>query len=119
MTIDTSDRVQHALREGRGVVALESTLICHGIPRPRNAALAFAMEDAVRDAGAEPASIAVLDGRVKVGLSRTELEHLSSTAEAEKCSTRSHAGAGRCSDIGTAARARSAHMEALPLPCEP
>jgi pseudouridine-5'-phosphate glycosidase len=88
MTIEMSDGVQHALREGRGVVALESTLICHGIPRPRNAALAFAMEDVVRKAGAEPATIAVLDGRVKVGLSRNELEHLASTADAAKCSTR-------------------------------
>jgi pseudouridylate synthase len=88
MTIDTSDEVQHALREGRGVVALESTLICHGIPRPRNAALAFAMEDAVRDAGAEPATIAILAGRVKVGLSKNELEHLASTADAAKCTTR-------------------------------
>jgi pseudouridylate synthase len=88
MTIDTSDEVRHALREGRGVVALETTLICHGIPRPRNAALAFAIEDAVRNAGAEPATIAVLDGRVKVGLSRAELEQLAGTAEAVKCSTR-------------------------------
>jgi pseudouridylate synthase len=86
--IDTSDEVQGALREGRAVVALESTLICHGIPRPRNAALAFAIEDAVRGAGAEPATIAVLDGRVKVGLSRAELEHLAGAADAAKCSTR-------------------------------
>jgi pseudouridylate synthase len=88
MTIDTSDEVQRALREGRAVVALESTLICHGIPRPRNAALAFAIEDAVRSAGAEPATIAVLDGRVKVGLGSAELERLAGTADAAKCSTR-------------------------------
>jgi pseudouridine-5'-phosphate glycosidase len=88
MTIDTSDEVQGALREGRAVVALESTLICHGIPQPRNAALALAIEEAVRAAGAEPATIAVLDGRVKVGLSRAELEWLAGAAEAVKCSTR-------------------------------
>jgi pseudouridine-5'-phosphate glycosidase len=88
MTIDISEEVQGALREGRAVVALESTLICHGIPRPRNAALASAIEDAVRAAGAEPATIAVLDGRVKVGLGRAELEHLAGTAAAVKCSTR-------------------------------
>jgi pseudouridine-5'-phosphate glycosidase len=88
MTIDASDEVQRALREGRAVVALESTLICHGIPRPRNAALAFAIEDAVRSAGAEPATIAILEGRIKVGLNRTELEHLAGSAEAVKCSTR-------------------------------
>ena len=88
MVIDTSKAVQRALREGRAVVALESTLICHGIPRPRNAALAFAIEDAVRGADAEPATIAVLDGRVRVGLGRTELERLAAEAEAAKCSTR-------------------------------
>ena len=88
MVIDTSKAVQRALREGRAVVALESTLICHGIPRPRNAALAFAIEDAVRGADAEPATIAVLDGRVRVGLGRAELERLAAEAEAAKCSTR-------------------------------
>ena len=88
MAIDTVEEVQGALREGRAVVALESTLICHGIPRPRNAALAFAIEDAVRSAGAEPATIAVLDGRVKVGLGRAQLEHLAAAAEVVKCSTR-------------------------------
>ncbi len=88
MTIDIAPSVQQALAEGRGVVALESTLICHGIPRPRNAALALAIEDAVRAAGAEPATIAVLDGRVKVGLSSAELERLAGTTEAIKCSTR-------------------------------
>jgi pseudouridine-5'-phosphate glycosidase len=88
MTIDTSKAVQRALREGRAVVALESTLTCHGIPRPHNAALAFAIEDAVRSAGAEPATIAVLDGRVRVGLDRAGLEHLAAAGEAVKCSTR-------------------------------
>jgi pseudouridine-5'-phosphate glycosidase len=88
MTIEIAQSVQQALAERRGVVALESTLICHGIPRPRNAALAFAIEDAVRAAGAEPATIAVLDGRVKVGLSNAELERLAGTAKAVKCSTR-------------------------------
>jgi pseudouridine-5'-phosphate glycosidase len=65
MTIHTSRAVQRVMHEGRAVVALESTLICHGIPRPRNAALAVAIEDAVRGAGAEPATIAVVDGGVR------------------------------------------------------
>jgi pseudouridine-5'-phosphate glycosidase len=88
VTIDTSKAVQRALREARGVVALESTLICHGIPRPRNAALAFAIEDAVRNAGAEPAAIAIIDGRARAGLDRAELERLAAATEATKCSTR-------------------------------
>ena len=97
MTIDTSKPVQGALDEARGVVALESTLICHSIPRPRNAALALALEDAVRNAGAEPATIAIIDGRVRVGLDRAELERLAAAAEATKCSTRDlpHAIAAR------------------------
>jgi pseudouridylate synthase len=88
MPIDISSDVQRALSVGRGVVALESTLICHGIPRPRNAALAFAIEDAVRAAGALPATIAVLDGRVLIGLERADLERLAAMADASKCSTR-------------------------------
>jgi pseudouridine-5'-phosphate glycosidase len=86
--IDVAQRVARALAEGRPVVALESTLICHGIPQPRNVALAFEIEQAVREAGAEPATIAVLDGRVKVGLDRAELEHIASTPRVTKCSTR-------------------------------
>lgn len=86
--IDVAQRVARALAEGRPVVALESTLICHGIPQPRNAALAFEIEQTVREAGAEPATIAVLHGRVKVGLDRAELEHIASTPQATKCSTR-------------------------------
>jgi pseudouridylate synthase len=88
MTTDTLEDVQSALRDGRGVVALESTLICHGIPRPRNAALALAIEDAVRDAGAVPATVAALGGRIKVGLGRADLEQLAGAADATKCSTR-------------------------------
>ena len=65
-----------ALRSGRPVVALESTLICHGIPRPRNLELARAVEAAVREAGAVPATIALLDGRIRVGLDDAELERL-------------------------------------------
>jgi pseudouridine-5'-phosphate glycosidase len=88
MTVDICQGVQRALDERRAVVALESTLICHGIPRPRNAALAHAIEAAVRAAGAEPATIAVLDGRVKIGLDAAELDHLASITHAAKCSTR-------------------------------
>jgi pseudouridine-5'-phosphate glycosidase len=105
MTIDISEDVQRALGDGRGVVALESTLICHGIPRPDNAALAFAIEDAVRDTGAVPATIAVLDGRIKVGLGSAELERLAGAADATKCSTRdlAHALATRAPGATTVA----------------
>jgi len=68
--------VTEALREGRPVVALESTLIAHGLPWPVNLETARQAEQAVRDAGAVPATIAVLDGRPRVGLDETQLERL-------------------------------------------
>lgn len=68
--------VQAALAAGRPVVALESAVISHGLPWPDNLALARDMETAVRSGGAEPATIALLDGRVQIGLDERELEHL-------------------------------------------
>lgn len=68
-----SEAVQAALHAGRAVVALESTIITHGLPRPVNYDTAVAAEAHVRAAGAEPATIAVLDGYAHVGLSRAQL----------------------------------------------
>jgi pseudouridine-5'-phosphate glycosidase len=68
--------VRAALVEGRPVVALESTLISHGLPHPQNIAVAWASEAAVRDAGAVPATIAIHAGRLLVGLSGVQLEAL-------------------------------------------
>ena len=77
-----------ALAAGRPVVALESTVIAHGLPRPANVEVALAMEAAVRDAGATPATIALLDGRIVVGLSRAEIERLGSEDGVLKVSRR-------------------------------
>jgi pseudouridylate synthase len=88
MSIEVGAAVREALVVGRPVVALESTLLCHGIPVPRNRELAAEIEDAVRTAGAEPATVAVLDGRIKAGLTRAELERLLAVPEVAKCSTR-------------------------------
>jgi pseudouridylate synthase len=63
-----NDEVRAAIADGTGVVALESTIIAHGLPRPRNAEVARELEAAVRAAGAVPATIAMLDGEVHVGL---------------------------------------------------
>jgi len=63
-----------ALADGQGVVALESTLISHGLPYPANLEVALASEAAVRESGAVPATIAVMDGRVLVGMTSSELE---------------------------------------------
>lgn len=88
MTIETSAAVGRALAEGRAVVALETTLICHGLPQPDNLALAFDLERVVREAGATPATVGVLDGRVAAGLEPGELERLAAAGEIAKCSTR-------------------------------
>jgi pseudouridylate synthase len=73
--------VASALDARRAVVALESTLISHGLPYPANLEVALASEEAVRSAGAVPATVAIRDGRLLVGLDRAALEALS-TAEA-------------------------------------
>jgi len=82
--------VEAALRDGRPVVALESTLITHGLPWPANAETALAMEKAVREAGAVPATIAVLGGAITVGVSSAEIERLASRpfGSVRKCSRR-------------------------------
>jgi len=74
--IRVQDQVRDALRNGTGVVALESTIIAHGMPYPSNLETALGLEAAVRRAGAVPATIAVIDGVCCVGLSRNELERL-------------------------------------------
>ncbi|HEX6013904.1 MAG TPA: pseudouridine-5'-phosphate glycosidase [Geminicoccaceae bacterium] len=80
--------VAQALSSGQPVVALESTLICHGLPRPRNLELARAVEDAVRAEGAVPATIALVDGRVRVGLDGATLARLAAADGVAKCSPR-------------------------------
>ncbi|MEW1611920.1 MULTISPECIES: pseudouridine-5'-phosphate glycosidase [unclassified Streptomyces] len=71
-----SAEVRAALTGGLPVVALESTIIAHGLPRPRNLRVAIELEGIVRSAGAVPATIAVLDGRAHVGLEKDELERV-------------------------------------------
>jgi len=74
--LDIAHEVQDALRDGRPVVALESTIICHGMPHPKNVETALAVEQAVRDHGAVPATIAILKGRLKVGLDNNKINVL-------------------------------------------
>lgn len=68
--------VQQALQDGHPVVALESTIICHGMPYPKNVETALKVEANIREHGATPATIAILDGQLRVGLSESELEHI-------------------------------------------
>lgn len=74
--LDLSPEVADALRAGRPVVALESTIISHGMPYPRNAETALAVERVVRESGAVPATIAILGGRLKAGLGEAEIRRL-------------------------------------------
>ena len=80
--------VAEALAAGRPVVALESTIISHGMPYPQNVAMATEVEGIVREHGAVPATIAILDGRLCIGLSPDELELLASDGDVTKVSVR-------------------------------
>ena len=74
--LDISPEVQKALAEGKPVVALESTIISHGMPYPKNVETAMLVEKTIRDNGAVPATIAIIGGRLKAGLSPEEIEYL-------------------------------------------
>jgi pseudouridylate synthase len=93
MTHDISGRflevapdVQSALARGEAVVALESTIITHGMPHPQNVATAREVEAVVRENGAVPATIAIIEGRIKVGLSDAELDWLGTARDVMKLS---------------------------------
>ena len=77
--LDISPEVKAALEAGKPVVALESTIISHGMPYPRNVETALLVEQTLRDNGAVPATIAVIGGRLKAGLSKEEIEYLGKT----------------------------------------
>ena len=83
-----SPEVAQARAEGKPIIALESTVISHGLPYPENVETALAMEDAIRQQGAAPATIAVLDGQIRVGLSHEQIEHLAQAKKVRKCSRR-------------------------------
>ena len=86
--LDLHPEVAAALHAGRPVVALESTIISHGMPYPQNVEMARGVEALVRENGATPATIAVLGGRLKVGLNADELELLATDRAVQKISTR-------------------------------
>ena len=80
--LDIAPEVQKALDEGRPVVALESTIISHGMPYPQNVETALNVEKIIREHGATPATIAVIGGRLKAGLSPEEIDYLGKTGTA-------------------------------------
>ena len=106
-----SEPVRHALDAGGAVVALESTIIAHGLPRPRNLTVARELEDVVRAAGAVPATIAVLDGEPCIGLDEHELQRIATTDMA-KLSVRDLALAAARGADGATTVAATAHLAA-------
>lgn len=87
-SVDKTAVVQDALEKGLPVVALESTIISHGMPYPQNVETALLVEDTVRQHGAVPATMAIIGGRLKAGLTAGELEHLGSASGIIKTSRR-------------------------------
>ncbi|WP_019414559.1 pseudouridine-5'-phosphate glycosidase [Paenisporosarcina sp. TG20] len=83
-----STEVKEALETGKAIVALESTIISHGMPYPQNVITAKEVEQIIRDHGAVPATIAILDGQIKIGLSDEELEVLGNSKDVAKASRR-------------------------------
>ena len=86
--IKLSAEVANALKARKSIVALESTIISHGLPRPSNLEVALECERIIRDAGAVPATIALLDGKILVGLERSELEAIANRDDISKASIR-------------------------------
>ena len=86
--ITYSTEVQQAMDNKKPVVALESTIISHGMPYPQNVETARMVEQIIRDNGAVPATIAIMDGKIKIGLSEEELELLGNTPGVSKVSRR-------------------------------
>ena len=80
--LDISPEVSEAVRNKKPVVALESTIISHGMPYPQNVETALAVEKIIRDNGAVPATIAIIKGRLKAGLNKDEIEYLGKTGQA-------------------------------------
>ena len=114
--IDIHAPVAEALKAGRPVVALESTIITHGMPYPDNGAMAANVEKIISDEGAVPATIAVVNGRIKIGLSDGERESLAMTGDAMKLSRADFAFAvaeGRTGGTTVAATMIAAHMAGI------
>ena len=86
--MDISEEIQNSIKENGPVVALESTIISHGMPFPQNLETALEVERIIRKEGAIPATIAVLEGRIKIGLSNLELEQFAQRTKTVKVSSR-------------------------------
>lgn len=86
--LEYSSEVLEAKKNNKAIVALESTIISHGMPYPQNVETAKEVEDIIRKNGAVPATIAIIDGKIKIGLSDDEIEFLAKSDDIEKASRR-------------------------------
>ena len=111
--IKLSAEVSAAIKAGKPIVALESTIISHGLPRPSNLEVALECERIVRDAGAVPATIALLDGNILVGLERAELEAIANRDDISKASIRDLAIIVAQGKSAATTVAATAHIAAL------
>jgi pseudouridylate synthase len=110
--IEVAPEVAETLEAGGPVVALESTLIAHGLPRPRNAEVARELEAAVRESGATPATIALVDGVVRIGLDEAALDAIATGDHVAKCSARDLPLAVARGATGATTVAATAHLAA-------
>jgi pseudouridine-5'-phosphate glycosidase len=99
--LSVSPRVAAAIAAGRGVVALETTLVTHGLPSPEGLEVAIALEAAVAEGDAEPATIGIIDGQVRVGLDHAELERLATCGSAVKLNLSNLAAHLACGSFGS------------------
>ena len=86
--MDISEEIQNSIKENGPVVALESTIISHGMPFPQNLETALEIESIIRKEGAIPATIAIVEGRIKIGMSNLELEQFAQGTKTVKVSSR-------------------------------
>ncbi len=113
MPFTPSPEVAAALAEGRPIVALESTIISHGLPRPKNLEIAREVEDIVRDHGAVPATIAVIDGVVHIGLTDDQLQAIANRDDIAKASSRDLAIIAATGKSAATTVAATAHLATL------
>lgn len=89
--LELSPEVKEAFENNKPVVALESTIIAHGMPYPQNVQTALQVEEVIRAGGAVPATIAIMDGKCKVGLTKSEIERIAKEDDVQKVSRRDFA----------------------------
>ena len=114
--IQYSSEVTNALSRKRPLVALESTIISHGLPRPKNLEVALEVEEIVRSEGATPATIAIIDGRIHVGLEKSELDRVANDENFTKASIRDLAtvtATGLSAATTVAATSHIAHLAGI------